>query len=134
MFRKKPQLSREQSLSAIPIQNNAVSVSRDDAGLVSISIPRKDSWWVNALSRVFFVPEEKRVGLDEIGSYVWDLCDGKNDVRSIIGQFQKEYRLNRKEAELSMLNYLKMLAKKKLIGLLIKEPQQGKKKGKKRKR
>ena len=83
---------------------------------------------------MFFVPEEKRVGLDEIGSYVWELCDGKNSVRSIVGRFQKKYKLNRKEAELSMLNYLKMLAKKKLIGLMIKEPQQGKRKGKKKKR
>ena len=134
MFRKKPQLTREQSLSAIPIQNQAVEVSRDDTGLISISIPRREAWWVSLLAKVFFVPEEKRVGLDEIGSYVWELCDGKNDVRSIIGQFQKKYRLNRKEAELSMLNYFKMLAKKKLIGLMIKEPSEKKKRSKKRKR
>lgn len=133
MFRKKPQLTREQSLSAIPVRNSAITVSRDDTGLVSISIPRKEAWWVGLLAKVFFVPQEKRIGLDEIGSYIWDLCDGTNDVRTIIGRFQKEYKLNRKEAELSMLNYFKMLAKKRLIGLVIREPQD-EKKGKKRKR
>jgi len=109
MFSRKPQLTREQSLSAIPVQNKVVRVSRDDDGLVNIAIPRRESWWVKGLARVFFVPEEKRIGLDEIGSYVWDLCDGKNNVRTIIGEFQRKYKLSRKEAELSMLNYLKML-------------------------
>ncbi|NOZ22663.1 MAG: PqqD family protein [Planctomycetes bacterium] len=134
MFRKKPQLTREQSLSAIPVRNQAVEVTRDETGLVSISIPRKKAWWVDLLAKVFFVPEQKRVGLDEIGSYVWDRCDGKNNVRAIVGEFQKKFKLNRKEAELSMLNYLKLLAKKRLIGLVIREPQESKKKGKKKKR
>ncbi|MEW6355374.1 MAG: PqqD family protein [Planctomycetota bacterium] len=134
MFRKKPQLTREQSLSAIPVRNQAVEVTRDEAGLVSISIPRKKTWWVDLVAKVFFVPQEKRIGLDEIGSYVWDLCDGKNNVRRIVGEFQKEFKLNRKEAELSMLNYLKILAKRRLIGLMIKEPQESRKKGKKKKR
>jgi len=134
MFRKKPQLTREQSLSAIPIRNTAIGVTRDDTGLITISIPRKEAWWVNLLTKVFFVPEEKRIGLDEIGSYIWDMCDGKNDVRSIIAQFQAKYKLNRKEAELSMLNYFKILAKKKLIGLMVKQPGEGRKRGKKRKR
>lgn len=133
MFRDKPKLTREQSLSAIPVQNKAVQVSRDDAGLICITIPRRKAWWVDLLARVFFVPEEKRVGLDEIGSYVWNLCDGKNDVRSIIGKFQGEFKLNRKEAELSLLNYLRMLAKKKLVGLMVKHPQP-RKKGKKKER
>lgn len=132
MFGKKPQLTREQSLSAIPVRNQAVEVTRDEAGLVSISIPRKKTWWVDALAKVFFVPEEKRVGLDEIGSYVWDLCDGRNNVRTIVGEFQKKYKLNRKEAELSMLNYLKILAKRRLVGLMIKEPRESKRKGKKK--
>jgi len=128
LFRKKPKLTREQSLSAIPVRNQAIKVDRDDAGLVSISIPRRKAWWVDALARVFYVPDAKKIGLDEIGSYVWDLCDGTRDVRTVIAEFAKKYKLNRKEAELSMLTYLKQLGKKRLIALMIKEEPQGKKK------
>ena len=119
MFRKKSQLTREQSLSARPIQNKAVQVSRDDTGLICISIPRRKAWWVDLLARVFFVPGEKRVGLDEIGSYVWDLCDGTNDVRSIIAQFQKRYQLNRKEAEVSLTTFLRTLAARRLVVIAV---------------
>ena len=103
------------------MRNQAIKVTRDDAGVVCIAIPRKQTWWVNALAKVFYVPEEKKISLDEVGSYVWDLCDGKNDVRTIIKLFAKKYKLNRKEAELSMLTYLRQLAKKGLIGLAIRK-------------
>ena len=119
-FRKKgPVLSREQSMAAMPIRNPMLEVEMDDEGQVHLSIPRKDKWWVKLLARVVYVPKRRRIALDELGSYVWELCDGKTTVRTVIDKFAKKYKLNRKEAEISMVTYLKQLAKKGIIGLQV---------------
>ena len=103
----------------MPLHNEAVEVERTDAGEVRLAIPRRDTWWVRALARVFYVPKKRRIALDEIGSYVWSLCDGRNSVRAIIQELSKRYRLHRKEAEVSVVAYLRLLAKKRLIGIAV---------------
>jgi len=119
-FRKKqPVLSREQSMASMPIRNPMLKVETEDDGMVHLSIPRKDAWWIKLLSRVFYVPKRRKLALDELGSYVWGLCDGETTVRSLIDKFCKKYKLNRKEAEVSMVTYLKQLAKKGLIGIQV---------------
>lgn len=119
-FRKKqPVLSRKQSMASMPIRNPMLKVETDDDGIVHLSIPRKDAWWVKLLSRVFYVPKRRKLALDELGSCVWELCDGETTVRSLIDKFCKKYKLNRKEAEVSMVTYLKQLAKKGLIGIQV---------------
>ncbi|RLE63214.1 MAG: hypothetical protein DRN53_02610 [Thermoprotei archaeon] len=60
----------------------------------------------------------KRIVLDAIGSFVWEMCDGKYTVNDIIKALMKKYKLRRLEAERSLLAFLRMLAQRKLIGLL----------------
>lgn len=117
--KKQPVLTREQSMASMPIRNPMLKSEQDDDGIVHLSIPRKDAWWVKLLARVLYVPKRRRIALDELGSYVWDLCDGETTVRSLIDKFCKNYKLNRKEAEVSMVAYLKQLAKKGLIGIQV---------------
>ena len=117
--KKQPVLTREQSMAAVPIRNPMLTVERDDGDLENLSIPRKEAWWVKLLVRVVYIPKHRRLALDRLGSTVWDLCDGQNTVRTVIDKFSKEYKLNRKEAEISMVTYLKQLAKKGIIGLQV---------------
>ncbi len=120
-FRRKPQpeLSREQSMAAMPIRNPALTVEREEDGTVQLLIPRSDAWWVRLLARLLYIPKRRRVALDELGSFVWELCDGETTVRMLIDKFAQKYKLNRKEAEVSMVTYLKQLAKKGLIGIQV---------------
>lgn len=68
---------------------------------------------------VFHIPGEKKICLDEIGMWVWHKCDGRVTVGRIIEDLAKEFKINRKEAEVSLLSYLRKLGEKKLIGFLI---------------
>ena len=115
--RKRPPLSREDSLNSLPARNEALSARRTDAGEIEITLPRKDVWWVTLLSKFTFVPTSRKVVLDEIGTFVWDLCDGKTTVRELIEVFAKRYKLPRREAEVSITNYLKILLRRRLIGI-----------------
>jgi len=125
-FRRRPKpLTREQSLTSVPLRNEAIEVERTNAGEVRLLIPRRQTWWVKTLARVFYVPKKRRITLDEIGSYVWELCDGRTNVRQIIRALCKRYKLHRKEAEVSVVAYLRQLAKKRLIGIaVLKKPQE----------
>ena len=118
-FRRQKPLSREQSLASVPLRNEAIKAERTDTGDVRLLIPRRETWWVRTLSRFFYVPTNHKITLDEIGSFVWDQCDGKTNVRQIIQALCKHYKLHRKEAEVSVVAYLRTLAKKRLIGIAV---------------
>jgi len=119
-FRRRPKpLTREQSLASVPLRNEAIDADRTDSGEVCLVIPLRETWWVKVVRRVFHVPKKRRVSLDEIGSYVWELCDGKRNVRQIIQALCKRYKLHRKEAEVSVVAYLRELAKKGIIGIAV---------------
>lgn len=120
LWRKKPKLDRESSLKAVPVRNPAASFYKDDLGLLKISLPRRSTWWVNLLARLFYIPRERGFSLDEVGSFVWQQCDGKRPLKQVIKSLAKEYKLRRKEAEISTANYMKMLMKKGLIGMKVK--------------
>ncbi len=117
--RRKPALSREQSLASVPLRNTAIREEETDDGLVRLVIPRRTSRWVRWLSKIFYVPKTRRVTLDEIGTFVWSQCDGEHNVRSIIQALCKRYKLHRKEAEVSVVTYLRTLAKRGLIGIAV---------------
>jgi hypothetical protein len=125
--RRKKTLTREQSLAARPVRNSSLTVNRDDDGSVVLRIQRKKTWWANVLAKVLRMPDSKKVALDEIGTTVWDMCDGKHTVQSIIDGFVKKYKLNRREAEVSMFAYLKNLAERGFIGLVVDGQGDGKK-------
>ena len=125
LFRRRPKaISREQSLASVPLRNEAIGVEHSDDGFVRLVIPLRASWWARVISKAFYVPKTRKITLDEIGSYVWGLCDGKRSVRSIIKGLCKRYNLHRKEAEVSVVAYLRQLAKKGIIGIAVLKPQE----------
>jgi hypothetical protein len=119
LFRRPKPLSREQSLGSIPVRNELIEAEETDDGTVRLTIPRRDDWWVRAAARFFYVPKQRRVTLDEIGSFVWALCDGQHTVRDIIRALAARYKLHRKEAEVSVVAYLRTLAKRRLVAIAV---------------
>ena len=54
-----------------------------------------------------------------MGSYTVELCDGTRTVTEIIGLFAEKFRLSRREAEVSMVSYLEILAKRGVISFVL---------------
>jgi hypothetical protein len=132
--RKKQVLSREQSLSARPVRNENLTVSRDDDGNVVITIPRRKTWWADAVARLLRMPDKRKIALDEVGTAVWDQCDGKHTVESIIDNFVEKYKLNRREAEVSVFAFFKDLTRRGFVGLVVDGQGNGKKSREKRRK
>ena len=76
---------------------------------------------------MFTIPKEKVVELDEIGSDVVRLCEGKKTVREISDHLAKKLNLNRREAEASLLTYLNALVRRGVLALAVPEKQRGRK-------
>ncbi len=125
LFRRKkeplPELDRADSLSANPVLNSLVKVERDGKDNIVLQIPRRDSAMVRMVSKVFKMRPYRRITLDELGTFVVELCDGEHTVREIVDKLAEEYKLNQREAELSTAEFLKDLGGRSIIGLVIED-------------
>ena len=132
---KGPKLSRGAMLASRPTRNDSLRWEENDNGEVQVFIERQETWKVRLLSKVFYIPKERKITLDEVGTEVWRMCNGRNSVGDMIELLSDKYQLNRKEAEVSLLQYLKTLGQKRFIGFVLEgedsPPDPGKASGKK---
>ena len=107
-------------LTSRPTRNESLEWEKTEDGEVQIKIQRQDkSWKIRFLSKLFYIPKNRRITLDEVGAEVWQMCNGRNSVSDMIENLSKRYQLNRKEAEISLLQYLKTLGEKRFIGFVM---------------
>ncbi len=77
-------------------------------------------WFAGILKRMKKESEIRRnrkLQLDILGTSVWDLVDGKSTVMEIITSFAGLHRLYRKEAEISVIQFLRELGRRGIIGM-----------------
>ena len=130
---KPPKLSRTEFLSLKPIRNPILTWQKDEKGEIEITVPLKKireeakkrkvarSRTSRFFSRFFQEPEEKKIRLDEVGSMVWELCDGQTTTKEIIDHLCEKYKLLPREVEISLGTYLNSLVKRGLIAFIVPE-------------
>ena len=113
----KPEIDRRAALAGIPVLMPGVELESGDDGRMTavVHLKRPDGF----LARFMHPVSSRRIRLDEIGSYVVSQIDGKRDVTEIIGQFTNKYRINKREAELSIADFLGSLVKRNVIAIGI---------------
>ena len=117
--RKQPQLTKDDLLASRPVLNQAVKWYLNDEDVIQIDIPRRETWWISLLSKVIYTPQKRTIALDEVRTSVWQMIEEHKTVNNMIKQLAKEFKLNRREAEASLIAYLRTLAKKKLVGFEV---------------
>lgn len=113
-------------LNSRPARNELIQWEKTDSGEARITVERQDTWKIRLLSRIFYVPKERTITLDEVGTEVWQMCNGRTSVAQMIEGLRSKYKLDRKEAEVSLLSYLKTLGQKRFVGFVIEGDQTGK--------
>ena len=106
-------------LNSRPARNELLEWEKTDSGEARITVVRQETWKVRMLSKLFYVPRERKITLDEVGSEVWQMCDGRTTVAQMIDALREKYKLDRKEAEVSLLSYLKTLGQKRFVGFVL---------------
>ncbi len=114
-------LSRTEALACIPQQNDTTSWEELENGNVLFTYTIPLSRFFQALHRKFtknsVETPTKRLELDEMGSFVWKLIDGKKSVGTIITTFAEEYNVSNQEAETAVTTFIKTLGQRGFIGL-----------------
>ena len=111
-------VSRENLLRSRPVRNLAVDWE-NQGKTIRVKIPRGNSWRARLLSFLFFVPKERVVELDELGTEIVRLCDSKRTVAQLSEHLARTRKLNRREAEVAILRYLQLLVKRGILGLAV---------------
>jgi len=105
------------------VRNSIIKWELDQNDEASLVIPQKGKLWVRIVSRIFMLPDKRVVALDEVGSFVWMQCDGNNSIDMIVRQLRNKYNLTRKEAETSLLMYMRQLGKRGFVGFAVPKEQ-----------
>ena len=115
-------VTRAQMLGAIPVRNPNVEWARETRdesrpNVALLRIPRRSDKFGNTIAKLFKLPSHRKLELDEIGTDVWEMCDGSISVDAVTRAICTKYRLNRRQAEASVTAYLRMLAERRLVAL-----------------
>ncbi len=126
-LKKRPesQLERADILQSLPLRNQLIEWEVDHNGEVSLVIPQKETLWLRLVAKLFMLPPKRVVVLDDVGAFVWQLCDGHNSIAQIVKQLCGKYRMTRKEAETSLFTFMRQLGKRGMVGFAV--PQKSKK-------
>lgn len=110
-------IDRRESLEGIPVIHDGVTVSEAVPGrvILDVKFPRGNGFLARFQPPIL----ERRIKLDELGSYVFRLIDNQKSTREIIEMFMARYRTNRREATLSVVEFLKSLATRGVISIMI---------------
>ena len=118
---KKIELSRSEALRFSPVKSSDIKEFRLDNDLVEIHYPTTMRPWIAGLIKRFGGPSDniqiKKLQLDMLGTAVWEMIDGKRSVGQIVQAFAETHRLQTKEAEVSVTEFIRELGRRGLIGL-----------------
>lgn len=123
LSRRKQQLTRDESLAARPVRNPAVEwseVEGDTGKEVLLVVPARRTRAMPVLRLALGVSDKpRRIQLDEVGTFVWLLCDGNNSVDDVCCRLRERYRLSHREALISLTTYLRTLGRRGLIAFAV---------------
>ncbi len=123
--RKNSSLPRGEMLALRPLRNQDIAwemKAEDETPGANLTVPRREDKFGQIVSRIFQVPSTKTIELDEFGAAVWEKCDGRHSVEQLVVFTSSAYKLNRRQAEVSVVSFMRMLAQRRLIGLETTKP------------
>ena len=114
----KPQMTRHASMAAIPVQIPPRRVKdKNKKRYITVTFERRG--WQRALGSARTC--ERTFGIDAYGQVVYDACDGKACVESIIRRFANSHHLSIPEAETAVTTFMKVLTSKGLLAMTLEE-------------
>ena len=112
-------VSAHEMLTAVPHANEALERQRQQDGSMVVSVPlRRPRYLVPPLSWVLPYSSHRRVQLDRLGAEVFESCDGRVSVETIIENFAANHKLSFREAQLAVTEFLRQLTQRGLIAVI----------------
>ena len=116
-----PGITRQDAMRVYPTRNPNLEWVLDEEGVVTATLKRPKDLRNRVIGGFLMLPEARSLKLDEVGTFVWNLCDGKHTVADLVGAMAEKYKLSRREVEVSLTEFLRMLAKRGMIVVAVPE-------------
>ncbi len=114
-----PAITRRQAMQVRPLRNPHLEWEHNEEGNVVATLTRRVGLRGKILTFFLSVPEARPVVLDEVGSFVWDMCDGEHSVEDITEALCSKHNLSRREVEISLNEYMRILGKRGMIVIAV---------------
>jgi len=115
------QVNRTESLACIPEHLPGIDWEQTEKGEILIEYPLNIKPFFLQIARRFGKESEtrltKKLQLDSLGSSVWQMIDGKSDVKTIIEKFAGDSGLSLQEAEQPVTTFFLQLGQRGLIAM-----------------
>ncbi len=110
-------LDRRQSLTGVPVLNQGILLTPGKDGDLLVTIPmRRRAGFFGRFQPICW---ERKIQLDTPGTFVLQQIDGKRNALQITEAFIAQFKVNRREAELSTVEFLKSLLERQIISIGI---------------
>lgn len=105
-------------LNLVPLKQEGVDEERNEDGNVVLIYPKNLSRFELILHRYLGGPVVIRRPLDEMGTAIWDMCDGKHTIGEICENMERIFMEKIEPTVPRVLKFIDMLYKLNLIVLL----------------
>ena len=116
-MKQAPAISAVDLLDAVPLRSRTVRGEKRPDGGWLLRVPLRRRWYTRPpLAWLMPLSRERAISLDQLGSEVWQACDGRRTVEQIVDLFAAAHDLTFHEARLSVTAFLRLLT---LRGLVV---------------
>jgi len=120
-FRRRKRVSVPDEADPAPYVLDRVDVESDEEGMARVSIPRPRTWFNRLLTFIFRREGYKILTLDETGTRMLELIDGRRTFSDLAEVLSEEHSLEEDQAGRSMAMFLERLAREGVIGMRLPE-------------
>ncbi|GAB4370150.1 MAG: PqqD family protein [Calditrichia bacterium] len=103
-------------LEYYPVRNREFEINQDQVAVIIIPHPEN-----RLMDKLLPRPQQPagRIKLDEIGTFVWEMCDGKSTIKEICTALEKKFGERVKPAEERTVVFLQQMYKEKFIQVYL---------------
>jgi len=117
--RQQSSVDRRAALEGVPMMRPGVDIEQMPDGNVRVTMTIKRGAGFFERLRP---PETKRsYDLDQFGAFVIGLVDGRRTVLDVVNEFEKRFKLSRREVELSVVAFFKLLMERNVLAVVVPE-------------
>jgi len=107
----------DQQLRSVPVVNRAITTAPLSEGRLKLTAPVQRKWWAAPATRLLRFSGVRALELDPVGADLFRLFDGERPLEEIIDHHMERWHLSFFEARGQVLEYLRRLVKRNLVGV-----------------
>jgi len=99
----------------VPKKNSSIQWEKNDS-LITLKMMR-NSIFDKAMNKIFKTPKTISIQLDELGSFVWEQCDGNKNLNQISEDLHNKFGKDANPVLERLVTYIRILRNNNLIDL-----------------